>query len=537
MLSAIVLLLIIFPLLLALLVAVPSVQNVAIDKAASWAGNYLGTKVSVGHITFGLLNRVAVRDFYVEDLDGDTLLYVKRVDAFLGPLASMANKNLVINYGDIQGGKFVVRETDRGTFAVKEITDQLVKKRDKRSDFRLDVRSLDAADVDFSLIRIHEPRDEGVDFANMHLLGIDTHIDNLSVANAAVAGDIRRLAFVERSGFVLDDMDGHFLVDNGQIEVKEARLKPELSEINLDYLLLDGKNWLEYKDFINKVPIICDVTNSRVSSDDVGYFAPAIWGWQTTVRNTSISMNGPVANFKGKVTHATLEEGGTLRGSARVRGLIDVEKTYFDIDVNELKASIEEVTYLLNNIAHLSLGEKAAQYVERLKTIDASGEFRGTIRDFRAKADVALASGGDVELECAMLNPTKGRKSVSAKVKADDLSLSHILATEILGDVTFAAEVQAELGDEQPVKLNGNGIADELLLNGYNYRNISVVADMEDDRIAASVCAVNVAVVADAQAILDFSDKTMPMYDAVMSISHADLHAMNINKRDSISLL
>ncbi|MBQ3027004.1 MAG: hypothetical protein IJD27_05695, partial [Alistipes sp.] len=307
--------------LLALLVAVPSVQNVAVDKAAAWAGNYLGTKVSVGHITFGLLNRVAVRDFYVEDLDGDTLLYVKRVDAYLGPLASMANKNLVINYGNIQGGKFVVRETERGTFAVKEITDQLVKKRDKKSGFRLDVRSLDAADVDFSLIRIDEPRDEGVDFANMHLLGMDTHIDNLSVENAAVAGDIRRLSFVERSGFVLDDMLGHFLVDNGQIEVKEARLRTALSDINLDYLLLDGESWLEYKDFINKVPIICDVTNSRVSSDDVGYFAPTMWGWQTTVRNTSISMNGPVANFRGKVAHATLEDGGTLRGSARVRGL------------------------------------------------------------------------------------------------------------------------------------------------------------------------------------------------------------------------
>ncbi|MBO4935361.1 MAG: hypothetical protein J6C94_01140, partial [Alistipes sp.] len=241
--------------------------------------------------------------------------------------------------------------------------------------------------VDFSLIRIDEPRDEGVDFANMHLLGMDTHIDNLSVENAAVAGDIRRLSFVERSGFVLDDMLGHFLVDNGQIEVKEARLRTALSDINLDYLLLDGESWLEYKDFINKVPIICDVTNSRVSSDDVGYFAPTMWGWQTTVRNTSISMNGPVANFRGKVAHATLEDGGTLRGSARVRGLIDVEKTYFDIDVDRLKASTEEVAYLLNNIAHLSLGEKAAQYVERVKGIDASGEFKGTIRDFRAKGE------------------------------------------------------------------------------------------------------------------------------------------------------
>ena len=94
-LSAIALLLIIFPLLVALLLAVPAVQNIAIDKAATWAGNYLGTQVSVGNITVGLLNRVAVRDFYVADWDNDTLLYVKRADAYIGPFASLAKKNLV----------------------------------------------------------------------------------------------------------------------------------------------------------------------------------------------------------------------------------------------------------------------------------------------------------------------------------------------------------------------------------------------------------------------------------------------------------
>ena len=86
-LSAVVLLLIIFPLLPALLLAVPAVQNVVVDRAAVFASDYLGTTVSVGKITIGMLNRVAVRDFYVADLDGDTLLYVKRVDATLGSLA------------------------------------------------------------------------------------------------------------------------------------------------------------------------------------------------------------------------------------------------------------------------------------------------------------------------------------------------------------------------------------------------------------------------------------------------------------------
>ena len=523
--------------MVALLLAMPAVQNVAIDKAATWAGGYLGTKVSVGRITIGLLNRVAVRDLYVEDWDGDTLLYVKRADAYLGSLASLAKKNLVINYGNIQGGKFVVRETERGTFAVKEITDQLVKNREN-SGFRLDVRSLDGSDIDFSLLRIDDPDDGGIDFANMHLLGMNTHIDDLLVKSGGhVAGDIRRLSFVERSGFVLDDMLGHFLVDNGQIEVKGVQLETTQSHINLDYLLLDGDNWLDYRDFINKIPIICNVTDSRVSSDDVGYFATTMWGWQTTVRDASISMNGTVSNFKGKVAHATLEDGGVLKGSARVRGLIDVEKTYFDIDVDRLHASTEEIAYLLNTIAHLSLGESVAQYVERIKGVDASGGFRGTIRDFRANAKARLASGGDVALECSMLNPAEGRKGVKATVTADNTNIGALLANELFGSVTATANAEVELGDGEPVTLKCGGQVASIGLNGYDYSNLAVVADIEDNHIAGSVSIDDNALKLDAQAMLDLSDKEMPLYDAVMAIGYADLHTMNINKRDSISVL
>ncbi len=537
MLSAIILLLIIFPLLGTLLLAIPSVQNIAIDKAATWAGDYLGTTVNVGHITVGLPNRVAVRDFYVADWDGDTLLYVKRVDAYIGPLASMLKKNLVINYGNIQGGKFVVRETERGTYAVKEITDQLVKKRDEKSGFRLDVHSIDGSDIDFSLYRFDDPDDGGIDFASMHLLGIAAHLENFSVEDAVVLGDVQQLSFVERSGFKLDNFYGKFLVDNGQIEVKESQFRTALSEINLDYLLLNGNNWLEYRDFINKVPIICDVTNSRVSSEDVGYFATTIWGWQTSIRDISASMNGTVANFKGEVAHATLEDGGVIRGSARVRGLIDVEKTHFDIKVDKLRASTEEITYLLHSIAHLSLGEKAAQYVERVKGVDASGLFRGTIRDFKATAKAQLESGGSVALKCFMTNPAEGRKGVKANVAASDLNLANVLANSIVGDATFSANVAVELGGGKPLNLKGDGAVESIGLNGYNYNNLSLTADIADNRVTALLGVDDEALGLNAEGVLVLSERDVPVYDAVATVSRADLHAMNINKRDSISVL
>ena len=520
---------------MALLLAVPAVQNRVVDKATVWASDYLGTTVSVGNITVGMLNRIAVRDFYVADMDGDTLLYVKRVDAYLGSLASMMKKNLVINYGNVQGGKFVVRETDRGTIAVKEVTDKLVKP-NRKGDFRLDIRSLDGSDIVFSLLRKDEPR-EGVDFADMHFLGINTHIDNFCVNGPAVSGDIKRLSFTERSGFDLSNLVGSFFVREGKVKVEDARIQTGESDINLKSLLLNGEHWLKYRDFINNVPIICTVTDSKVSSDDIGYFAPAIWGWRTTLCNASVSMNGTVANFKGRISNITLEDGGTLAGSVRVKGLVDVENTRFDIFIDRLKASTDEVTYLLNNIAHLSLGDKAQQIVARAQGIDASGEFRGTIRDFRAKAKTSLASGGSALLECAMLNSAEGRKSVNANLTATDLNLAKLLANEIVGNTSFEAKVDVELGDEQPIALKGGGQVASIVLNGYDYKNLTLVADIEDNRIATSIDVVDEALRIDAQAMLDLSQRDMPLYDAVMTIEHADLHTMNINKRDSISVL
>ena len=536
-LSAIALLLIIFPLAVALLLAFPSVQNRAMDRAALFASEFLGTEVSVGQVTIGMLNRVSVRDFYVADLDGDTLLYVKRANATIGPLASLAKKNLVINKGVVEGGKFVVRETERGTVAVKEITDKIVERRGTKSDFRLDIRSLEGSDIVFSLLRNDEHTDEGIDFADMHLLGISTHIDNFVVDNEAVWGDIARLSFVERSGFDLKDFVGSFYVYEGIVKVDNASFCTEQSTVNVDSLLLDGKDWLEYHDFINNVPIICSISNSKITSNDVGYFAPELWGWRTSLQGVSASMNGTVADFEGKIVNATLEDGGALAGSARVRGLIDVEKTHFDIFVNRLKASTEEVAYLLGNIAHLSMGEKALSYVERAKAVDASGEFHGTIHNFNAKAKTTLASGGKAVLECAMKNPAEGRKMINAKVSATDVDLAKLLATKVVGNASFEVTTDVELGDEEPLSLKAGGEVYGVQLNGYNYNGLSLIADIEDNRIAASLGVDDEALRLDAQALLDLSFREEPLYDAVVKVERADLHAMNINKRDSVSVL
>ncbi len=536
MLSAIILLLIILPLTLSLTLSVPSVQNYAIDRAATWAGDKLGTNVSIGKITIGLFNRVTVRDFYVSDWDNDTLLYVKRADAYISSLASLAKKNLVINYGNVSGGKLVVRETERGTYAIKEITDQLVR-RDRKSDFVLNINSLDASGVEFQLLRRVPKREQGIDFGDMQLFDIAAHLYDFSVDRGAVESMIENLSFVERSGFELTKMDGHFYVYEGQIIVDNSRFETAQSRINLDYLHLDGKDWLEYRDYINVVQMDCRVSDCTLTSDDLGYFGPAMWRWNTSIHNATMSMKGTVADFEGRVVSASLEDGGVIKATGRVKGLIDVEKTRFDINIDRVKASTHELVKVVGNIADLSLGENVMQYVDRVRGIDATGKFRGTIRNFEAKANTHLLCGGDVKLKCEMQNPANERKSVDATVQATNLDLSKILATSVVGKTSLSADVVMSLGEDAPLELVGTGQVDSLMLNGYNYSNLSVSAEIKDNNIAGVLSADDKALKFDAQALLALEDKSLPRYDAVMTIERADLHAMNINKRDSISVL
>ena len=535
-LSAITILLIILSALPALLFSIPSVQNAAIDKAATYASDYLGAKVEVGRITMGLFNRVTVRDFYVEDLDGDTLLYVKRADARFGPLKSLVNRNLVLDEGKISGGKFILRETVRGAFNVKEITDQLVN-REKKSQFRLDIKDLSGSDIEFRMHRNAAPRDEGVDFANMCIYGIDVRMRDFCVDRGAVSSKFESLSFVERTGFELQNMTGEFLVDVGVVRFDNTVLTTALSEIHLDRLLLKGDDWLVYKDFINKVTMKCAVSNSKVSSEDVGYFAPTMWRWNTTIYNTTASMDGVIADFVGKLNHMELERGGVLSGSVRVCGLTDVERTHFDVKVDRLNATTDEITYLLNNIARVAVGDGAKQYVSRVGSVDVRGSFRGTIRDFKAKLDGSLSSGGKVNLACEMANPIRGRKEVVASMDAESLNLTRLLAMDLLGNATFKANVVAEFGDGRNSVVTGGVKVASVGVSGYDFHNIDVVADVENSRVVGSIGADDKALKLAAQAVVDWADSSAPLYDAVMRVDHADLHKMNINRRDSISVL
>ena len=81
--STLILCMIILPLLMALLLAVPSIQNFAVQRLTDVANRKLGIEVSLDKISVKGYNMLTIDDLYLEDMKGDTMLYVPKLKANL----------------------------------------------------------------------------------------------------------------------------------------------------------------------------------------------------------------------------------------------------------------------------------------------------------------------------------------------------------------------------------------------------------------------------------------------------------------------
>ncbi|MDE6070648.1 MAG: hypothetical protein K2F92_07285, partial [Alistipes sp.] len=122
--SAIVLLAVALPVGVSLLLDIPGVQNFAVQQAVRAISGRLETTIAIRRVNVGLLGKVRIDGFYVEDYQRDTLLYVDRLDAYVTGLGLFGG-GVALSRGEIAGAKLFLRETPEGEMNIKQIVNRI----------------------------------------------------------------------------------------------------------------------------------------------------------------------------------------------------------------------------------------------------------------------------------------------------------------------------------------------------------------------------------------------------------------------------
>lgn len=537
MVSAIVLALIFLPLLVALLFEIPAVQNFVAREATEIISRKLGTRISIDRVDIGLFYRVSLDGFYVEDFQRDTLLYAGRLDARIKSLGLFGG-GLVFSRAELSDARFCLRETPDGEMNIKQVVDKLSKKDKARAEgkFRLEIERLETDGLDFCMERLeHRNPSYGVDFADMHLIDIRAELKNFTIDGPVIHTDIGRLAMRERSGFVVEDLAGCLCIANGCIDIREGHIRTAKSNIELPSLSLIGLDWALYKNFVEEVDITAQVVNTTLSSDDIAYFSPKMKDWHLTLTDVNADVSGPVADMSGSLRSVRTGADTKLSVDFAAQGLPDVGKGHFKADISELTTSAADVDRLAAALTGKNLPDEVLRIAKNAGKIGITGKFDGTLTAFAADAALATEIGGATCL-LQVSSLRDGCRGVLGDVKTSSLQLGELLENDLLGPLSLNVHVNGELSSEHSdAEVSGEIL--RLGINGYDYDSLRMKGHLVNREFNGLIEARDRNLRFDFRGLLDLNDEQRPRYDFALDLEEANLAALGVNRRDSVSVL
>jgi hypothetical protein len=381
------------PLVVSLVVSVPTVQRAVVGRLTDRVSQRLGVRVSVDRVRLGFVNRIEAEGFYVGDFEGDTLLYVRRLSA---PIENLGlGRADLLNFGRVKvsGGRLYVRRLrPEDPMNISRLVDSIspgTGSPDKR--FRMRIGAIEADSLTFGLWRGGRgQRAVGVDFTRFVMRDVAARIENFAIAGDTIRMDIHSLRGVERTGLTIDDLSARpLVVSRGAVTLARVGIRAGGSRLDIPSIRLVGEEWADFGEFSDRVDMAITVRSSRVTSDLVGAFAPAVAGWGIALEDVSLTTRGVLARLEGEIANARTEGGTTLALDFTSRGLPHYLQPVYDIDLRELVSDGDDVAALAASVSGREPGHGLSAVLSRLGRLSGRGEIRGTPGDFESTAAIS----------------------------------------------------------------------------------------------------------------------------------------------------
>lgn len=512
------------------------VQNFLCDAAAKLLSKKLGTTVSIGYINFRPFNNLVINDIYMEDLQGDTLIYVAKFGASIEN-TGLISGDFALGQITLADGQLNLREVKPGLLNISEVFERLQSKDKEKKPggvFKLTAREFDIRGLDFSMAMLEKrPSDGSIDFKDMEVHNLTFKGSGVRIKNDSISLVSSSLSFSEKSGFELSAlMFDDFTISGTGMRFHGMNILVPDSKLRFERLYMLYDSWAAYKNFTNEVRFDAVINDSQLDFVTLGYFAPALKNWDLAFDKLSANMSGPVSSMHGSIYEARTPGGTGVRAVYSIIGVPDMAKARFNIDLKELSANGADLRRIMSSIAGPSM-DGALTMVERVAPIRLSAQFDGMLNSFSAAAAVTTA-GGNAKATVKMKPEGKG-SAFSGEVSADKLNLKLLTANKQLGTLTASVKASGTMHGKS-LDMKADADVEEIGFNDYVYHGVKLLGKVDNRSYRGLVNSNDPNARFAAGGLFDFGD-TIPRYDARIRLAHVDLGALNFNKRDSVSVI
>ncbi|MEN8155335.1 MAG: translocation/assembly module TamB domain-containing protein [Bacteroidota bacterium] len=488
----------------------------------------LQANISLSSVNYSFFRRVQVRDLYVEDLYGDTLLYAGLTKLHIKQFKP-EHKGLTIKKIIVEDAYFNLVIDSSSVVNLKFITDKLKKPHippEQKS--RIRIASIELVDSRFSLSRMgHTHGAIPVDFNDFHLDNLQIRVSNLETYQDTVRMEVISLKGREHSGLDFHHINTLLSIGKRHLHFYDMILKTGGSDLDIPLLTFDFESYDRFKKFSTQVDLGFSSRQSYLKMEDLFSFIP---GTASVFDQVSIGgdISGKLSDLNGDDLVITFDRQSSLVFDFMMIGLPDFNNTFLDFNFRNLNTSVKAI----NNLAGTQ-GDALAQF-QYPWTNFGNLDFRGY---FTGYPDQFVASGlldtdmGQMVMDLSFEPDNHRGVDFLGRLRTKDFRLGEFLEQERdLDQLDMDVFAEGNLFNGE-IRADLEGTIDTLGLYNYSYSNITLDGTFTNNTFDGGFSISDPNIKMDFLGRTDFSGE-VPVHRFTADVARARPYFLNLPQSD-----
>ncbi|MCC8147312.1 MAG: translocation/assembly module TamB [Bacteroidales bacterium] len=445
-----------------------------------------GNRMSIGEFNFRPFNQLKLNRIYVEDLEGDTLLYADKLSAGFD-LFKILDNQLLINTIDLDN--FVAnvnKDSLNGDFNFQFLIDAF-------SSGEQDTTSTSSMVIQINDIKINNGRinydilseevlnDSVFDYNHIHIRDFEAHIDLNSIDIEDLDAKIENLSLRERSGLVLQNGQVNVTSQGKRIDLEDLQLRFPRSQLEIPEAWVDYTNY-ELATMTEGAQYFLQLGENTIYPADFRMFYPDIVYFEDEL-TFSGRAEGTLPQINIPALQATYGNHIGLNLNASLQDLNHWENTPLELNLDHLRID----TYGIEKLMNFGSTTSPQQLPVRIGSINLTGKVEGRLPDLllevSAQSDrgtLSLNGSGGYEVE-------SGNADFNARLASNNFDIRTLMQDTTFGVASLQIHAIGNITGSGNMNVQANANIDRFDFNGYPYNQIQAEGTYAGDSIQFSL--------------------------------------------------
>ena len=452
-----------------ILLHIPSIQTYIGGCVADALCDKFGTKVKVGRVDLGFINRLILDDSYMQDKNGEQMLRVSRISVKINLLA-LANGQIEITSAQFFGlHANLYKATPEAKPNFQFVVDALASKDSTKQKTPLDlqINSLIIRNGEISYRVLSRPSRPGKFSADdINARNISAHIIINRITDDSLNVKVKRIAFDERCGFKLKSLSLSAIACRTKTKIENFKLELpatliQIPSLQASYRMKNGQIEMPTLQFDGSIKA------PYISTSDLAVFVPTLT--RLNMRPAlDIQFNGTGSSLTVKKISINTTDGSLqLVANGGVKNYPANPSWYTNID--QLKAGQQTIS----NIYAVATGKNVPNIIERLGNVQITGYAGGDKKNIASEGKLHTSPGN-----LTLAFDKRGDK-ITAHMETVRFDIGSLVNDNKLGHISANLNVHGSSKDN----FAAQGRVYDFDYNGYKYRSLNLNATYRNKRL------------------------------------------------------